>query len=98
MSESVSSWRARSSYLKSEDAADYPEFDSNSVAIAGKKFNNFHDGVVSIALPVNVIKTLTVTPTVSYVFPLSNDAKYEMRGRGLEGKLNPSDKDSALPV
>lgn len=84
------------SYLKSEDATDYPEFDGNSVAIIGKKFNNFHDGVVSVSLPVNVIKTLTVTPTVSYVFPLSNDAKYEMRGRGLEGKLNPSDKDSSF--
>lgn len=82
------------SYLKSEDATDYPEFDKNSVA-TDKKFNNFHDGVFSVSLPVNVIKSLSVTPTVSYVFPLSDDAKYEMRGRGLKGTANPSDRDSS---
>ncbi len=82
------------SYLKSEDAATYPEFDKNSVA-TDKKFNNFHDGVFSVSLPVAVIKTLTVAPTLSYVFPLSDDAKYEMRGRGLKGTANPSDRDSS---
>jgi hypothetical protein len=82
------------SYLKSEDAATYPEFDKNSIAI-DKKFNNFHDGVFSVSLPVAVIKTLTLTPTVTYVFPLSDDAKYEMRGRGLKGTANPSDRDSS---
>lgn len=84
------------SYLKSEDATDYPEFDGNSVAIPGKKFNNFHDGIVSVSLPVNVIKTLTVSPTLSYVFPLSRDARNEMRGRSLKGALLPSDKDSSF--
>ncbi len=82
------------SYLKSEDAATYPEFDQNSVA-GDKKFNNFHDGVFSVSLPVAVIKTLTITPTLSYVFPLSDDAKYEMKGRGLKSTTNPSDRGSA---
>ncbi|MBN1474614.1 MAG: hypothetical protein JW914_08370 [Syntrophaceae bacterium] len=85
---------ANVSYLKSEDATTYPEFDKNSAA-TDKKFNNFHDGVFSVSLPVTVIKTLTITPTLSYVFPLSDDAKYEMRGRGLKGTANPSDRDSS---
>jgi hypothetical protein len=82
------------SYLKSEDETTYPKYDSDSLATADK-FNNFHDGVVSISLPVNVISTLTITPTVSYVFPLSDDAKYEMKARGLQGAAVPSDKDSS---
>ncbi|MEE9911702.1 MAG: hypothetical protein K4571_08255 [Deltaproteobacteria bacterium] len=81
------------SYLKSEDSATYPKFDSNSLATTDK-FNNFHDGVVSLSLPVNVISSLTVTPTVSYVFPLSDDARYEMKARGLQGAAA-SDKDSS---
>ncbi len=84
---------AQVSYLKSEDETTYPEFDSNSVATTDK-FNNLHDGVVSISLPINVISNLTVTPTMTYVFPLSSDAKYEMRGRGLQG-TTPSDRDSS---
>ena len=84
---------AQVSYLKSEDETTYPEFDSNSVATTDK-FNNLHDGVVSISLPINVITNLTVTPTMTYVFPLLSDAKYEMRGRGLQG-ATPSDRDSS---
>ncbi len=85
---------ANVSYLKSEDATTYPKFDKNSAA-TDKKFNNFHNGVFSVSLPVAVIKTLTITPTLSYVFPLSDDAKYEMRGRGLKGTANPSNRDSS---
>lgn len=84
---------ATASYLKSEDATTYPKFDSDSVATTDK-FNNFHDGVVSLSLPVAVTGNLTITPTASYVFPLSDDAKYEMRARGLKGTANPSDRDS----
>ena len=85
---------AQASYLKSDDETTYAEYDSDSLATTDK-FNNFHDGVISISLPVNVISSLTVTPTVSYVFPLSDDAKYEMKARGLQGAAVPSDKDSS---
>lgn len=84
---------ATASYLKSEDATTYPKFDSDSLATTDK-FNNFHDGVVTISLPVAVTGNLTIAPTASYVFPLSDDAKYEMRARGLKGTANPSDRDS----
>ncbi len=82
------------SYLKSEDESTYPKFDNDSVATTDK-FNNFHDAVVSVAVPIHVINGLNVTPTLTYVFPLTNDAKYEMRGRGLQGAANPADRDFA---
>jgi hypothetical protein len=84
---------AQASYLKSEDGGTYPKYDSDALPTTDK-FNNFHDGTITISLPVAVTKSLTITPTASYVFPLSDDAKYEMKGRGLQGVANPSDKDS----
>jgi hypothetical protein len=84
------------SYLKSEDASMYPKYDSNALA-TDKKYNNFHDGTFSVALPLTLTKRLTVTPALTYVFALSDDARYEMKGRGLQGRLNPSDRrDSFL--
>lgn len=85
---------AQVSYLKSEDATTYPQFDADSLATTNK-FNNFHDGMISVCLPIAATGHLTITPTATYVFPLSDDAKYEMRARSLEGAANPSDKDSS---
>jgi hypothetical protein len=82
------------SYLKSEDETTYPKFDSDSLATADK-FNNFHDAMVTVSLPVTVTKNITITPLLTYVFPLSNDARYEMKARGLQGTLHPSDRDSS---
>ena len=70
------------------------EFDSNSLATTDK-FSNFHDGTLSVSLPVSVTKNITVTPLITYVFPLSDDAKYEMRARGLQGAAVPSDRDNS---
>jgi hypothetical protein len=86
---------ATASYLKSEDEATYARYDSNSLATTDK-YNNFHDGTISVSLPVALSKALTVTPTVSYVFPLCDDAKYEMKGRGLQGAVSPSDRNSSF--
>jgi Bacterial protein of unknown function (Gcw_chp) len=85
---------ASASYLLSADETTYAKYDSNSVATTDK-YNNFHDGTVSVSLPVAVYKTLSVTPTASYVFPLCDDARYEMRAHGLQGVTNPSDRNSA---
>jgi hypothetical protein len=84
---------ASASYLLSTDAETYPKFDSD-MAATDKKFNNFHDGVVSISIPLSATEHITITPTLTYVFPLSNDAKYEMKARGLKGAVDPSEKDS----
>jgi hypothetical protein len=84
---------ASASYLLSTDETTYAKYDSDSLATTDK-FSNFHDGTATVSLPLAVYKSLTVTPTISYVFPLSDDAKYEMKARGLQGAANPSDKDS----
>lgn len=76
---------ASASYLKSEDADDYPEINDQGVA-TGAKFNNFHDGVISASLPISVAKYVTITPSLSYTFPLSSDASDEMKYRSKTGK------------
>lgn len=71
---------ASASYLLSEDEATYPKVD-DSITATSDKFQNFHDGVISASLPITPWKYITVTPTVSWVFPLSDDAKNEMKFR-----------------
>jgi hypothetical protein len=71
------------SYLKSEDKEAYPEI--NDAAPTGDRFKDFHDGIISISLPVSVSEYVTVTPSVSYTFPLSNEASDEMEWRSLGG-------------
>ena len=73
----------------------YPKFDSNSVP-TNEKFNNFHDGNVTVSLPIKVTSYITLTPTISYVFPLSDDAKYEMKGQGMKGVASATDRDSSF--
>jgi hypothetical protein len=86
---------AQASYLKSENADTYPRYDSNAQPTTDK-FNNFHDGTISLCLPIAAYKTFVIIPTVSYVFPLSDDARYEMKGYGLKGAANPADNDSSF--
>jgi len=73
----------------------YPEFDGSARA-TDDKFSNFHDGTVTLSLPVKATGNITITPTVSYVFPLSNDAKHEMKGSGIKGVSTPDDRDSSF--
>lgn len=68
------------SYLISHSREDYSEYNSQGVA-TNERFNDFHDGIISASLPVALGEYFTITPLVSYVFPLSGDAKDEMEGR-----------------
>ena len=83
---------ASAAYLKSgyADAAlynggggygGYPKF-TDQYSATNEKFDNFHDGLISVALPIAAAKYITVTPIVYYSFPLSNDAKNEIKARG----------------
>ena len=72
------------SYLKSMDSDEYPKINSSGQE-TGDKYNALHDGVVSASLPVSVGKYITVTPSLSYTFPLSNDARHEMKWRSMKG-------------
>ena len=87
---------ASASYLLSTDADSYPKFDGNALPTTDK-FSNFHDGTMSASLPVKVTDRVTITPTLSYIFPLSGDAKDEMKGYGLKGTV-PSERDSSYLV
>jgi len=87
---------ATAAYLWSTDPDTYPKFDGDALATT-EKFSNFHDGTLSVGLPVKVTDRVTLTPSLSYVFPLSGDAKHEMKGLGLKG-CPPSDRDSAFWV
>jgi hypothetical protein len=84
---------ASASYLKSEDSDDYPKIGSDYEP-TGDKYNNFHDGMLTVSLPITPAKYLTITPSLSYVFPLCSDARYEMKYRGLQG-VSAEAKDSA---
>lgn len=88
---------ATTSYLLSTDADTYPKFDGNALPTTDK-FSNFHDGSVSASLPVKVTDHITVTPMVSYVFPLTGEAKDEMKGFGLKGSASPAERESSFWV
>jgi hypothetical protein len=88
---------ATAGYLLSTDAETYPKFDANALATT-EKFSNFHDGAVSVSLPIKPANYITVTPTFSYIFPLTGEAKDEMKGFGLEGTMKPSDREGSFFV
>jgi len=73
----------------------YPKFNDQYQA-TNDKFSNFHDGLVSISLPIAPAKYITITPTISYTFPLSGDAKREIQARGIQNTSTPGDRDSSF--
>jgi hypothetical protein len=75
---------ASGSYLKSEDDQAYPDINDRGMP-TGDEFSNFHDGVISVSLPISVSGAVIITPALSYVFPLSTDASNEMEARSFEG-------------
>ena len=88
---------ASAGYLLSTDSDKYPKFDGNALATTDK-FSNFHEGSVSTSLPIKATDRITITPTLSYIFPLTGDAKNEMKGLGLKGTALPSERDSSFLV
>jgi hypothetical protein len=75
----------------------YPKFDSEANA-TDEKFNDFHDGVLTVSIPIKATDKITVTPMVTYVFPLSGAAGDEMKGQGLKGSALNKDKDNTFLV
>jgi hypothetical protein len=86
---------ASASWLKSTDASTYPLYNDRALPTGGK-FDALHDGVLSACLPVKPSRWLTVTPSLAYAFPLSRDARNEMKGRGIAGTARPEDRDSSF--
>ena len=71
---------AQASYLVADEAATYADPDNGNDA-----YSNFHDGVLSVGLTVPVNKYITISPKLSYTFPLTNDAKDLMRASSQDG-------------
>ena len=62
------------------------------------RYNNFHDAVVSLNLPIKPTSYLTITPQISYIFPMGDDAKYDMRFRSMQQDTTFVDRQSAYLV
>jgi len=62
------------------------------------RYNNFHDAVVSLNLPIKPTSYLTITPQISYIFPMGDDAKYDMRFRSMQQDTIFVDRQSAYLV
>jgi hypothetical protein len=88
---------ATAGYLLSTDADTYPRFDGAAAATT-EKFSNFHDGTLAASLPIKITDAITLTPMVSYIFPLSGDAKDEMKGLGMKGAATAAERDSSFLV
>jgi hypothetical protein len=62
------------------------------------RYNNFHDAVVSLNLPIKPVSYLTITPQISYVFPMCDDAKYDMKFRSMQQDTTFVDRQNAYLV
>jgi hypothetical protein len=85
---------ASAGYLLSTDETRYPKYDS--AYQPDGKFSNFHDGLISASLPVKVTDRITVTPVLSYVFPLSGEARDEMKVASFKGTASPAERDASF--
>ncbi len=62
------------------------------------RYNNFHDAVIFLGLPVKPTSYLTVTPQLSYIFPMCDDAKYDMKTRSMQIDTAFADRQSSYLV
>jgi hypothetical protein len=62
------------------------------------RYNNFHDAVVSLNLPIKPVSYLTITPQISYVFPMCDDAKYDMKFRSMQQDTTFVDRQNSYLV
>lgn len=54
------------------------------------------DGSLSARLPIKATDRIAITPTISYIFPLTGNAKDEMKGLGLKGTVLPAERDDSF--
>ncbi|MDQ5988286.1 MAG: hypothetical protein CSYNP_04046 [Syntrophus sp. SKADARSKE-3] len=93
---------ASGSYLISEDdnrlKINSNGTDRKAYGAKNDRYNNFHDAVVSLNLSIKPTSYLTITPQVSYVFPMCDDAKYDMQSRSMQWDTTFSDRQYAYLV
>jgi len=76
---------ASAGYLVSTDSEEYPEVGEDG-GVTGGKFNNFHDGILTVSFPYKILDNVYVTPALSYTFPLCGDARREMKYFSMTGR------------
>ncbi len=76
---------ASAAYLASGNRKEYPEIDRHANE-TGRKFDNFHDGTLTISFPYTVSENVAITPFLSYTFPLCKEARREMEYFSVTGK------------
>ncbi|MDH5525621.1 MAG: hypothetical protein OEY01_16765 [Desulfobulbaceae bacterium] len=64
---------AQISYLDADEASSYGEVVGGAES-STESYSNFHDGVLSASITIPVNEYVSVTPLISYSFPLSSDA------------------------
>jgi hypothetical protein len=60
-------------YYYADNADDFAEYNSQ-LAASNDPYRSFHDGLVSIGLTIPLTEYITISPGVSYSFPLTSDA------------------------
>ncbi len=65
---------AQVGYLAADDARSYAEVDPSNWTNTDNSYSGFHDGLLSVAVPIPVNEYISITPVVSYSFPLTGDA------------------------
>lgn len=75
---------AQISYLSADEGSSYGEV-KNGVEDSTDSYSALHDGTLSASVTVPVAQYITVTPSVSYIFPLSSDASDLMEVRSVDG-------------
>jgi hypothetical protein len=76
---------AQVGYLDSADASSYAEVNASNWTYTDKSFNGFHDGLLSVSVPIPVNEYITITPVLNYSFPLSGKAADLIEIRSLNG-------------
>ena len=76
---------ASAGYLHTNDEGSYPKLDKYGDE-TGHAFKNFLDGKLKADLPYNLSENVTITPTLSYTFPLTSEAKHLIKYMSMTGK------------
>lgn len=76
---------AQAGYLDAADASSYAEVNASNWTYTDKSFNGFHDGLLSVSVPIQANKYITVTPVLNYSFPLSGKSADLIEIRSLNG-------------
>jgi hypothetical protein len=78
-------------YLPGGDLRNFTDYDNINYFSPRGRYESYHDGILSLSLPITITPTMSFIPIVSYAFSYSDDAKREFRGRSLAGIANPLD-------